>query len=260
MRKLNTIMSELINPNGGPIKYRNSETTFCCHCHLTQKTLHGMEYFHHSACCQNFDDSMCAMENTYFNEKYMYCPECGNIAEDLEHEDNTPYFNTKEIRDISNSNKPQIEKNFLIMHKIHNTYQTLLDIYRYYQYTNNEEEARPYRNQIISKLEEDYQNHHYLHTLRLLIEYHRRNGDFDKALDLIKNEFGKKKYAKFVDDYSYNGYGLYTRNIYIIKEEKKLCKKKNSNRIIWKRNKNDKYYWIKHPIQINNKQGHTVYM
>ena len=239
MRKLNTIMSELINPNGGPIKYRNGEMTFCCHCHLTQKTLHGMEYFHHSACCQNFDDSMCAMEDTYFNEKCMYCPECGNIAEDLEHEDNTPYFNTKEIRDISNSNKPQIEKNFLIMHKIHNTYQTLLDIYRYYQYTNNEEEARPYRNQIISKLEEDYQNHHYLHTLRLLIEYHRRNGDFDKALDLIKNEFGKKRYI--ICPYNKN----FRRNAYIIKQCKKLCKKRISDRVIWKL-EDDKYLYKFH--------------
>ena len=231
-----------------PIKCRLEKDVGCAHCHLTQKEPKGIMPVEYYSCCQNFDDSMYTMEDTYFNEKYMYCPECGNIAEDLEHEDNTPYFNTKEIRDISNSNKPQIEKNFLIMHKIHNTYQTLLDIYRYYQYTNNEEKAKPYRNQIISKLEEEYQNHHYLHTLRLLIEYHRRNGDFDKALDLIKNEFGKKRYAKFVDDYSYNGYGLYTRNIYIIKEEKKLCKKKISDRIIWKRNKNDKYYWIKHPL------------
>ena len=236
-----------------PILHRKGKLIGCAHCHLAQTEPEGMTDHEYNSFIRNFDGTLCTMEDTYFNEKYMYCPECGNIAEDLEHEDNTPYFNTKEIRDISNSNKPQIEKNFLIMHKIHNTYQTLLDIYRYYQYTNNEEEARPYRNQIISKLEEDYQNHHYLHTLRLLIEYYRRNGDFDKALDLIKNEFGKKRYAKFVDDYSYNGYGLYTRNIYIIKEEKKLCKKKNSNRIIWKYDKKDKYYVrIKFPIKERN--------
>ena len=236
-----------------PILHRKGKLIGCAHCHLAQTEPVGMTDHEYNSFIRNFDGTLCTMEDTYFNEKYMYCPECGNIAEDLEHEDNTPYFNTKEIRDISNSNKPQIEKNFLIMHKIHNTYQTLLDIYRYYQYTNNEEEARPYRNQIISKLEEDYQNHHYLHTLRLLIEYYRRNGDFDKALDLIKNEFGKKRYAKFVDDYSYNGYGLYTRNIYIIKEEKKLCKKKISDRIIWKYDKKDKYYVrIKFPIKERN--------
>ena len=236
-----------------PILHRKGKLIGCAHCHLAQTEPEGMTDHEYNSFIRNFDGTLCTMEDTYFNKKYMHCPECGNIAEDLEHEDNTPYFNTKEIRDISNSNKPQIEKNFLIMHKIHNTYQTLLDIYRYYQYTNNEEEARPYRNQIISKLEEDYQNHHYLHTLRLLIEYHRRNGDFDKALDLIKNEFGKKRYAKFVDDYSYNGYGLYTRNIYIIKEEKKLCKKKISDRIIWKYDKKDKYYVrIKFPIKERN--------
>lgn len=236
-----------------PILHRKGKLIGCAHCHLAQTEPVGMTDNEYNSFIRNFDGTLCTMEDTYFNEKYMYCPECGNIAEDLEHEDNTPYFNTKEIRDISNSNKPQIEKNFLIMHKIHNTYQTLLDIYRYYQYTNNEEEARPYRNQIISKLEEDYQNHHYLHTLRLLIEYYRRNGDFDKALDLIKNEFGKKRYAKFVDDYSYNGYGLYMRNIYIIKEEKKLCKKKISDRIIWKYDKKDKYYVrIKFPIKERN--------
>ena len=236
-----------------PILHRKGRLIGCAHCHLAQTEPVGMTDHEYNSFVRNFDGTLCTMEDTYFKEKYMYCPECGNIAEDLEHEDNTPYFNTKEIRDISNSNKPQIEKNFLIMHKIHNTYQTLLDIYRYYQYTNNEEEARPYRNQIISKLEEDYQNHHYLHTLRLLIEYYRRNGDFDKALDLIKNEFGKKRYAKFVDDYSYNGYGLYTRNIYIIKEEKKLCKKKISDRIIWKYDKKDKYYVrIKFPIKERN--------
>ena len=236
-----------------PILHRKGKLIGCAHCHLAQTEPEGMTDHEYNSFIRNFDGTLCTMEDTYFNEKYMHCPECGNIAEDLEHEDNTPYFNTKEIRDISNSNKPQIEKNFLIMHKIHNTYQTLLDIYRYYQYTNNEEEAKPYRNQIISKLEEDYQNHHYLHTLRLLIEYHRRNGDFDKALDLIKNEFGKKRYAKFVDDYSYNGYGLYTRNIYIIKEEKKLCKKKISDRIIWKYDKKDKYYVrIKFPIKERN--------
>ena len=220
-----------------PIKCRLEKDVGCAHCHLTQKEPKGIMPVEYYSCCQNFDDSMYTMEDTYFNEKYMYCPECGNIAEDLEHEDNTPYFNTKEIRDISNSNKPQIEKNFLIMHKIHNTYQTLLDIYRYYQYTNNEEEARPYRNQIISKLEEDYQNHHYLHTLRLLIEYHRRNGDFDKALDLIKNEFGKKKYAKKLP-YETG----YEDNMDIIKQEKKLCKKKVSDRIIWHIDTNDKLY------------------
>ena len=236
-----------------PILHRKGRLIGCAHCHLAQTEPVGMTDHEYNSFVRNFDGTLCTMEDTYFKEKYMYCPECGNIAEDLEHEDNTPYFNTKEIRDISNSNKPQIEKNFLIMHKIHNTYQTLLDIYRYYQYTNNEEEARPYRDQIISKLEEDYQNHHYLHTLRLLIEYYRRNGDFDKALDLIKNEFGKKRYAKFVDDYSYNGYGLYTRNIYIIKEEKKLCKKKISDRIIWKYDKKDKYYVrIKFPIKERN--------
>ena len=227
------MMCELVDPNCGPIKRRYKEKTHCHHCYRVQDALRGMDYFEYTPCCKNMDDSMYTMEDTYFNEKYMYCPECGNIAEDLEHEDNTPYFNTKEIRDISNSNKPQIEKNFLIMHKIHNTYQTLLDIYRYYQYTNNEEEARPYRNQIISKLEEDYQNHHYLHTLRLLIEYHRRNGDFDKALDLIKNEFGKKRYMPFNRN-SRSIYAVYVNNVDIIKKEKKLCKKKCSERIILK--------------------------
>ena len=210
-----------------PIKCRLEKDVGCAHCHLTQKEPKGIMRVEYYSCCQNFDDSMYTMEDTYFNEKYMYCPECGNIAEDLEHEDNTPYFNTKEIRDISNSNKPQIEKNFLIMHKIHNTYQTLLDIYRYYQYTNNEEEARPYRNQIISKLEEEYQNHHYLHTLRLLIEYYRRNGDFDKALDLIKNEFGKKRYAKIKNKNNFD----YINDRDVILKEKLLCKKHNSDRI-----------------------------
>ena len=227
------MMCELVNPDCGPIKRRYKEKTHCHHCYRVQDALRGMDYFEYTPCCKNMDDSMYTMEDTYFNEKYMYCPECGNIAEDLEHEDNTPYFNTKEIRDISNSNKPQIEKNFLIMHKIHNTYQTLLDIYRYYQYTNNEEEARPYRNQSISKLEEDYQNHHYLRTLRLLIEYYRRNGDFDKALDLIKNEFGKKRYMPFNRN-SRSIYAVYVNNVDIIKKEKKLCKKKCSERIILK--------------------------
>ena len=226
-------MCELVDPNCGPIKRRYKEKTHCHHCYRVQDALRGMDYFEYTPCCKNMDDSMYTMEDTYFNEKYMYCPECGNIAEDLEHEDNTPYFNTKEIRDIFNSNRPQIEKNFLIMHKIHNTYQTLLDIYRYYQYTNNEEEAKPYRNQIISKLEEDYQNHHYLHTLRLLIEYYRRNGDFDKALDLIKNEFGKKRYMPFNRN-SRSIYAVYVNNVDIIKKEKKLCKKKCSERIILK--------------------------
>ena len=216
-----------------PILHRKGKLIGCAHCHLAQTEPEGMTDHEYNSFIRNFDGTLCTMEDTYFNEKYMYCPECGNIAEDLEHEDNTPYFNTKEIRDISNSNKPQIEKNFLIMHKIHNTYQTLLDIYRYYQYTNNEEEARPYRNQIISKLEEDYQNHHYLHTLRLLIEYHRRNGDFDKALDLIKNEFGKKRYMPFNRN-SKSIYAVYVNNVDIIKKEKKLCKKKCSKRIILK--------------------------
>ena len=233
-------MCELVNPNCGPIKRRYKEKTHCHHCYRVQDALRGMDYFEYTPCCKNMDDSMYTMEDTYFNEKYMYCPECGNIAEDLEHEDNTPYFNTKEIRDISNSNKPQIEKNFLIMHKIHNTYQTLLDIYRYYQYTNNEEEAKPYRNQIISKLEEEYQNHHYLHTLRLLIEYHRRNGDFDKALDLIKNEFCKKRYVICPYDKDFR------RNAYIIKQCKKLCKKNVSNRIIWNDEDDDIIYKTKH--------------
>ena len=233
-------MCELVNPDCGPIKRRYKEKTHCHHCYRVQDALRGMDYFEYTPCCKNMDDSMYTMEDTYFNEKYMYCPECGNIAEDLEHEDNTPYFNTKEIRAISNSNKPQIEKNFLIMHKIHNTYQTLLDIYRYYQYTNNEEEARPYRNQIISKLEEDYQNHHYLHTLRLLIEYHRRNGDFDKALDLIKNEFNKKRYVICPYDKDFR------RNAYIIKQCKKLCKKNVSNRIIWNDEDDDIIYKTKH--------------
>ena len=220
-----------------PILHRKGKLIGCAHCHLAQTEPVGMTDHEYNSFIRNFDGTLCTMEDTYFNEKYMYCPECGNIAEDLEHEDNTPYFNTKEIRDISNSNKPQIEKNFLIMHKVHNTYQTLLDIYRYYQYTNNEEEAKPYRNQIISKLEEEYQNHHYLHTLRLLIEYHRRNGDFDKALNLIKNEFGKKKYAKKLP-YETG----YEDNIKIIKQERKLCKKNISDRIVWHIDTNDKLY------------------
>ena len=213
-----------------PIKSRNGEMAFCSHCKSKQEETIGMTMAEYLKCKNRLDDGLSEIEEEYFNEKYMVCSNCGNICE-MFSDDNMHYFDAPEIQEIINSNKPQTEKNFLIMHVIKNNYESLLDLYHYYQFMDMEKETKHWREILLTYCENVFHETDLLYYLRMMIELNRRNGDFDKALNLIKTEYKRVKDLDKNNDFSKYATAMFEHDK--IKEEKRLCKAKNRDIAIW---------------------------
>ena len=209
-----------------PIRHRSGGVVFCSHCKKEQVELIGLSATEYLTCKRRLDDGLIDFEERYFTEKYMVCTNCGNICESFL-EDNVSYFERPEIQEILQSRKPQIEKNFLIMHIIKNNYESLLDLYHLYQFLENEEETRYWRNALFSYCEDYFNKTNSIYYLRIMIELHRRNGNFAEALSLIHEEYEKVKNQSLNNDFS--RYSMTMAEHRYIEIEEKLCKNKNGD-------------------------------
>lgn len=208
-----------------PIKSREKTQEACGHCGLLQMQLEGLQPTNYLFAPKYLDNGLINCEK-YFNEKYMVCENCGNITEQF-HQDNTSYFEREDVQEILRSNITQTEKNFLIMHIIKNNTESLSDLYFLYEYLNNPERSKYYRDCLFQIHENNFNNCKSLTSLRMMMEFYRRDSEFDKALMLYKKYYKQavKEFAKI--DYEKKS----SFEKWQIEEERKLCKTKNNKRM-----------------------------
>ena len=165
-----------------PIVYRNSGKEICtCGNHIVFQKINPAEYILSDSYLDGFRKGY---EQKYFDNKYFYCPVCGNfgITPSINLVDNNP-----KAKEIFNSNKPTIEKVLLSLYSICNDKDTLFDIYLYYDLNNNKEQAQKCRNEFI-KL---YFNTDDIDTKFVLLDMLRRNVDKHNFKLMVKKIMGK---------------------------------------------------------------------
>ena len=145
------------------IKYRTEEFAYCKHCGKKQVQSHGLTPFEYFFYKKYLDDGHIVVEEKYFNEKYLVCSVCGNICE-LFSQDNANLLKNDKIQSILNSDISQTEKNLLIMNNIKNNEESLLDLYNYYQYSENNEKTQLYRDLLINFYNEKLAHQEELHS------------------------------------------------------------------------------------------------
>jgi hypothetical protein len=148
------------------------------------------------------------IEEKYIKEKYVCCEFCDNFGEDITEN------NIEKIKNYSEY--PKIESIFLSLYELTGTYESLIDIYRYYEYKQEEEKAKDYRTKIINILTKEFDKQPKLRTLLTLVDLHRRNSDFETALNLIK--LSKKIHKQDKEE------NKRMAKLQLIKIEKTLCK------------------------------------
>lgn len=150
----------------------------------------------------------------YVTEKYAICPFCGNFGESLT-EDNY----TEEVE------KENLEQIYLYMYKKKQDFESLVDVYRYYEYKKDYEKSKYYRTLIIEYLKQEQQEEPMGITMMRIADLYRRNEEYDKALKTIKDSKNFLKSNLFENKISFK----ITK--YKIKEIEKYCKIKNCNKI-----------------------------
>ena len=165
-----------------PIVYRNSGKEICtCGNRIVFQKINQTEYIMTNSYLDGFRKGY---EQKYFDNKYFYCPICGNfsITPSVNLVDNNP-----KAKEIFNSNKSTIEKILLSLYSICNDKDTPFDIYLYYDLNNNKEQAQKYRNEFI-KL---YFNTDDIDTKFVLLDMLRRNVDKHNFKLMVKKIMGK---------------------------------------------------------------------
>jgi hypothetical protein len=210
-----------------PIPYRNGDYTVVCakcgHEQLELQTPTSFEYFEKK---EYLDGFRRGMEIDYFELMFQKCEKCDNFAPDL-HMDWTKSFMNAKIMKILNSDKPELEKRFLIAHEIEPSHQSLLDLYWYYD-LNKPEEADDYRDALIKQFKKAFEEDQSRYALRMYVELLRRKGDFRKAIKLAQKD-------KFLPNNAINE-SLEFSSPYesdMIEMEIALCKAKNSEKQVF---------------------------
>ena len=195
------------------IVYRDSGKEICtCGNRIVFQKINQTEYMMSDSYLDGFRKGY---EQKYFDNKYFYCPVCGNfgITPSINLVDNNP-----KAKEIFNSNKSTIEKVLLSLYSICNDKDTLFDIYLYYDLNNNKEQAQKYRNEFI-KL---YFNTDDIDTEFVLLDMLRRNVDKYNVKPRVKKIMGKVS-----QDTSPNT----EKASEIIRTQKLLLKSKNTERV-----------------------------
>ena len=164
------------------IVYRDSGKEICtCGNRIVFQKINQTEYMMSDSYLDGFRKGY---EQKYFDNKYFYCPVCGNfgITPSINLVDNNP-----KAKEIFNSNKSTIEKVLLSLYSICNDKDTLFDIYLYYDLNNNKEQAQKCRNEFI-KL---YFNTDDIDTKFVLLDMLRRNVDKHNFKLMVKKIMGK---------------------------------------------------------------------
>lgn len=159
-------------------------------------------------------------QDIYLNNKYWFCENCGNIGFSID-ENNIEKYDNEVVQILANTNLLNTEKLLLIKSIISPSFETLLDLYWYYENTKNNKSNKT-REQMILLLNNQQKD---IYTLYFLVELYRRNGDFKTARKLIKkaenidkNETDKTKIKENTDF------------IRLLKTQNNLCKKEISTR------------------------------
>ena len=195
------------------IVYRDSGKEICtCGNHIVFQKINQTEYMMSDSCLDGFRKGY---EQKYFDNKYFYCPVCGNFG-------TTPSINlvdnNPKAKEIFNSNKSTIEKVLLSLYSICNDKDTLFDIYLYYDLNNNKEQAQKYRNEFI-KL---YFNTDDIDTEFVLLDMLRKNVDKHNFKLMVKKIMSK------VNQYTSPNTEKASK---IIQTQKLLLKSKNTERV-----------------------------
>lgn len=207
-----------------PIRYRNGDYgVVCAKCGHEQLELQTPTSFEYFAKQEYLDGFRVGMEVDYFELMFEKCEECDNLAPTIQL-DWTKHFGEAKIKAILESDKPELEKRFLIAHEINPCHQSLLDLYWYYD-LNKPEEIEPYREELIEQFKEAYEDEQSRYGLRMYVELLRRKGEFKKAIRAAKkdlflpNNEVNRTLAKSSPNESE-----------MIKMEIKLCKAENSDK------------------------------
>jgi uncharacterized OB-fold protein len=208
------------------IGFKNQTHIQCKHCGHKQLRPQTTDPVWFIADQNYLDDGLVELQQKYFAEKYTICENCGNIYQ-TEDEDNFEIINTEDVQLVLHSNKSQIEKIFTIMYIVRKSFETTKDLYYLYMFLENKKAEQYFRNQLIRLYSDRFIKHQDIISLRMLIELYRRNGDFDRTLVFIENDFVKLKSLsdetiRTADSQEYAH----------IEKEKELCKSKNSDRVL----------------------------
>ena len=148
----------------------------------------------------------------YVKEKYAICPFCGNFGESLTEDNYT--------EDVEKENLEQI---YLYMYNKKQDFESLVDVYRYYEYKKDYEKSKYYRTKIIGEIKKQYENKPSIMYYIKTADLYRRNEEYDKALQIIKEgkRFSKKDETE-IDSCNFHDHKK------LLTEIKKLCKQKDS--------------------------------
>ncbi len=204
------------------IKYRGkNHCEKCAHCGNIWQEPEGMtdqRYFNNLSRYNKIDlvdyinnrTDEHSVNEWYIKEKYAICPFCGNFGTSIT-EDN---FNAEMEKD-------NLEAIYLYMHQEHNSIDTLIDLYRFYEYKKDTEKAILYRTGIIKHLEREMLKNHDAELVMIISDLYRRNGNFDEAMKMSKELSKISKPKTEIDKLVFNE--LKSN----IKEIQKKCKQKD---------------------------------
>ena len=208
------------------IKFRDTDSCKKCgHCGKIWREPEGMtdkRYFFNLSNYNKIDlmdyivkkDKHKTINEWYVEDKYAICPYCGNFGESLT-EDNY----TEEVE------KENLEQIYLYIYNKKQDFESLVDVYRYYEYKKDYEKSKYYRTLIIECLKQEQQEEPIGITMMRIADLYRRNEEYDKALQTIKD------LKKFLKSNLFEDKILFKITKYKIKEIKKYCKIKDSNKI-----------------------------
>ena len=109
------------------------------------------------------------------------------------------------------------------MYKKKQDFESLVDVYRYYEYKKDYNKSKYYRTLIIEEIKKQYENKPSIMYYVRTADLYRRNEEYDKALQIIKEgkRFSKKDETE-IDSCNFHDHKKLLTKI------KKLCKQKDS--------------------------------
>ena len=212
-----------------PIRYRNGDYPIVClncnHEQLELQTPTSFEYFEKTPYLDDFREGM---ETEYFESKFQKCENCDNFAPTLKMNWARKIRYDETLKKLWESDKPELEKRFLLAHMIEPSFQTVLDLYWYYDFNDQPKEASKLREKLMKEYKEAYEDEQSLYGLRMYVELLRREGEFRKAIRLAKK-------GKFLPNNEINRELAFSSpyELDMLEQEIALCKEKNSARALF---------------------------